>query len=296
MVAAPFARRPHRLRLGRRIHDRGRERDPGLPIDAGVMHLRVQRDALAAALALALEPVDDEEFPQRPAPVEQRRMEARHVLLELLSRSRLRQRDATDVIVDVDLVVVGPHGVRQLERHQRELAREHLGHVQAVDDVLPEVVVEVARVSLRQLELVHATDVHRRLGRLEMQEARVHPAQVVHLVSHGARRSVVRARPLRSSPLRCRPAKRAVHRGNIAVGQTPTRRVCPRPIAAAPVTPRGLRAARRSVGPPATRGDRCRRRGPGRSARTVPDDASRRRRRSTARRPSARRSARGGRS
>ena len=232
MQALPFARRLHLARLGRDVHDRGRERDAGLAIDAGVMHLRIQRDTSTTS-GPGFQPVDHEELPQRPAAVEQRRVQPCNVLLQLSMRARLRQRDPTDVIVDVDLVVLDPHRIRQLERHQRELAREHGRDVQAIDDVLLEVLVEVAGVAVGQFQRVQAADVHRRLRGLEMQEARIHAAQMVHALSPRVASRVMAGAGFPAPIEECfrsvvRRVRRVVDRGNIAADGATATRVCPR--------------------------------------------------------------------
>ena len=95
------------------------------------MHLGVDR-RLAG-----LQPLDDVELPQRAAAVEQARMQAADQLLQLLEGAGLGQHDAADVVVEIDVVVVDPDRVRQLERHLRQLALEHLGQVHAARQYAP---------------------------------------------------------------------------------------------------------------------------------------------------------------
>jgi hypothetical protein len=109
-------------------------------------------------------------------------VQPRDELVQLLGRTRAAQRDAAHVIVEVDVVIVDPHRLAELERHRRELARQHRRQVQPLREHRLEVFVEVAFVALGQLEHHQAADMHRHLGRLEMQERGVHAGQVVHVV------------------------------------------------------------------------------------------------------------------
>jgi hypothetical protein len=130
------------------------------------------------------EPFDDIELPKRPAAVEQAGMQACGQRLQLFLRAGLGQHGVADVVVDIEVVVLDPHRVGQVEGHQRQLAREHRRQVQAPRQVLLDIVVPVAPVALRQLVAVQRADVHWHLGGFQMQEGAVHRAQVVHL-AHG---------------------------------------------------------------------------------------------------------------
>jgi hypothetical protein len=170
------ARRLHRGRHGRvRIQHFG-QRHAGLAVDARVVHLAVQRH-LAALQAL-----DDVQLPQRPAAVHQRRVQSADELLQPLEAAGPRQDDMADVVVDVQVVVVHPNRVGQVEGHQRELALERADEVQPRRQVGLGILVEIACVALRQVEHGQAADVHRHLRRLEVQERGVHAAEVVHFV------------------------------------------------------------------------------------------------------------------
>jgi hypothetical protein len=126
-----------------------------------------------------VQPLDDDHLPQRSAAVEQRGVQARDELLELVHRAGLAQRDVTDVVVEVDVVVLDPDRVGELERHRRELAREQPREMEALREHPLHRLVVVALVALRQLEQHQAADVHRGLGGFEVQERCVHAAQVL---------------------------------------------------------------------------------------------------------------------
>ena len=148
-VGARLARRLDGARLGREVEHAGRHRDAGLAVDGGVVDLAVEADA---AVGQAL---DDVELPERAAAVEQHRVQPRGERLELRDRARLGQHHVADVVVEVDVVVVDPDRVGEVERHQRELAREHRRQVHPLGDVrLHRLVEAFAAVARRRLEQV----------------------------------------------------------------------------------------------------------------------------------------------
>jgi hypothetical protein len=174
-AARTRTRRLHHAAGGLDVEDGLAHFHAGLPVDARVVHLGVERHLAA------LQAVDDEELPHRPAAVDERGMQPRHVLLQLPVGARLGQRDVAHVVVDVDVVVVHPHGVGHVEGHQRELAREHVGQVDAAGHEALGVFVEVALVALGQVEHVERAHVHRHFRRFHVQEGGIKTAQVFHV-------------------------------------------------------------------------------------------------------------------
>jgi hypothetical protein len=177
VVGARTPRRRHLAHLGRGVVEHLGQLDPGLAVDAAVVRLGVVGD-----LAV-LEAVDDVHLPQRAAAVEQRGVQPRDQRVELLHRPGAAQGRAAHVVVEIDIVVLDPHRIGQLEGHLRELAVEQAAQVHALADQRLHVLVVVALVAFRQLEQHEAADVHRRLRRFEMQEGRVHAAQMIHRLS-----------------------------------------------------------------------------------------------------------------
>jgi hypothetical protein len=126
-------------------------------------------------------------------------MQPRRQRLELGEGARLGQHHVAHVVVEVDVVVVDPDRVGEVERHQRQLAGEHRRHVHALGDVrLDRLVVALAGVAGGRLEQVEAADVHRHLGAFHVQEGAVDDAQVFHL-GHGVLRRPSRLVPRRPS-------------------------------------------------------------------------------------------------
>ena len=147
----------------------------------------------------ALQPIDDEELPQRTTAVEQRRMQARHVLLQLAVGARLGQRDVPHVVVDVHVFLFDPDWIREVERHQRELAGEHVCQMDATGHESLGVLVEIALVARRQIEHVERTHMHRHFWGFKVQEGGVEAAQVFHVVSLIARSKAFIRIPCRHS-------------------------------------------------------------------------------------------------
>jgi hypothetical protein len=71
----------------------------------------------------ALEALDDPRLPQRPRPVERRAVDAADHRAQLLLAPGGRQRHVTHVVDDVEVGVVHPQRVMQVERHVHQPAR-----------------------------------------------------------------------------------------------------------------------------------------------------------------------------
>ena len=182
VFAAALRRGRDLARLRCEVEQRLRERHAGGAVERRVMDLGVQREVAR------LQPLDDVKGPQRPV--------ARHALgvqagdggFELPLRAGLGQPDPVDVAIEVHLVRAHPDGIGEVERHLRELAREHRRQRQPPRDVALHVVHEVAAMALRKLQQVHRADVHGRGGRLQVQEQCVEPRQRLQAASPRVRR------------------------------------------------------------------------------------------------------------
>ncbi len=153
------------------VEDRLRQRDPGLSVERGVVHLRVQRH-LAVGEAL-----DHRELPQRALAIQRLRMQLRHQRLELALAARLGQARALDVVVEIDLAGLDPYRVAKVQRHQGEATGENRREVHAPGDVLAHARQESAAQVRRTLEAAQAAHVHQRFRRLYVEEAGVESAQ-----------------------------------------------------------------------------------------------------------------------
>ncbi|MBK7473193.1 MAG: hypothetical protein IPI73_23775 [Betaproteobacteria bacterium] len=128
----------------------------------------------------ALHAFDDRELPQRPVAIEHPFVQPGHGGLELHLRAGPGQQQPLDVVVDVGPIVPDPHRIREVERHERELARKQRRQVHASLDVRADVVEEAAAVAFGLLEQHQAAHVHGHLRRFQVQEQGVERTQVLH--------------------------------------------------------------------------------------------------------------------
>jgi hypothetical protein len=161
----------------RRVEQRLHHQHAGLPVHRGVVDLEV-----VGHLAV-VEAVDHGDAPQRAVAVEQLRMQPSDAVFELRLGSGARQGEALHVVVEIDLVVVDPDRVGELQRHRRQLAGEHRHQVQALGQLAPKVVVEIALVAGRQRIAAERPHVLRRLGSLHVQEGPVESTHGLHVAS-----------------------------------------------------------------------------------------------------------------
>ena len=97
------------------------------------------RDDGEAALGDAVdvvEPLDDVELPQRPIEVERAGHQPRHLDAQLAPVAGLRQGDVADVELEVEVGILDPVRVVEVERHPHQPLAEHPGHVEALLDVV----------------------------------------------------------------------------------------------------------------------------------------------------------------
>ena len=169
------ARRPwHR----RHIVDHVGERRTGAAVDAGVMHLGIEPDLVV------LHAFEDIELPQRTGAVEKLGMHPADDALQRRPVVRRREAAAEDVAVDVELVVLDPARVIDVQRRLFQPRLQDRRNVQPRTDHRLEVLEEIALVILGQAEDRHASDMHRHFRRFQIQKRRVHRRQFLG-VTHG---------------------------------------------------------------------------------------------------------------
>jgi hypothetical protein len=103
-------------------------------------------------------------------------VQARDAGFQLRQRAGARQLHVVDVVDDVHVRHVDPHRVGEAQRHLGQLARKGRRQMQPRSHVSAHVFDKAARVTRGRLEQTEAADVHRHLGRFQMQEQRVQPA------------------------------------------------------------------------------------------------------------------------
>ena len=151
-------------------------------VDAGMVDLRVEADLVV------LHALEHIELPQRTRAVEKLGMHPADGALEDGAAVRRRQAGAEDVAVDVELIVLDPARVIDVQRRLRQPRLQDRRDVQAAGDHRLEVFEEVALIAVLQPEDRHAADMHRHLRRLEIEEGGVNRRQFARRVAHGPSR------------------------------------------------------------------------------------------------------------
>ena len=128
-----------------------------------------------------VQPFDDVELPQRPVEIERTRDQASHLDAQLSPVARLRQRDVTNVELEVEVGILDPVRVVQVERHPHQPLAEDAGLVQPLVDVVEDPLERdpAARRGRRVVDR-EAGPRHVRPGRLGVEERSVHSAQLLH--------------------------------------------------------------------------------------------------------------------
>lgn len=139
----------------------------GHAVDQGVVHLGVDGEPAV------LEAFDDVCLPQRAMPVQQAAVPPRGQLEQFAHPARRRQRRAPDVVVDVDVRVVGPAQVGDPADELRRVFAERGLEIRLCHQLFVEVPDEVSTGALRRLVQLQPADVHRMFARLSQQEDRV---------------------------------------------------------------------------------------------------------------------------
>ncbi len=189
----------HRPGEGVEVEQVDQQVGAGYPVDRGVVHLGDQRHLVV------LEPLDHGELPQGPASIEGDAGDVAHDLGQLVERARLGGGDAQDVAVEVEGLVLDPHGVVQAEGHEDRTAPEGRQQVQPLEVELADALEGVAPRHRIGVDEDDADDVHVGGGRLQVEERGIHAAQALH--------PVIIARPLGwrrwAAPPDLGPARRA---------------------------------------------------------------------------------------
>ena len=147
------------------VEDHLAEVDGRHPVDQDLVGLRQDREPAA------LDALDEVHLPQRTVPVEPARQDPAGQVPQLVDRPRPRQRGASYVVGQVEVLVVGPHRVGQPSRDRAQPLAVARHERDAVADQRDEPVVVEAR--RRRLEDLEGRVVHRRARGLRDQEGHV---------------------------------------------------------------------------------------------------------------------------
>ncbi len=172
LLALPRSSRPGRsVRIGLDVVDGLYHVHTGDAIDAGVVDLGHHGKASLWQPLDVVEPLDDGELPERFGEVERPGMQPRNLDAELSPVTGLRQPDVTHVILEVEVAILDPVRVIQIERHVDQLLAKRSRQVQAALEVGEDVLEAQLAPLDRALVVNHdATDVHGRLGGFEVEK------------------------------------------------------------------------------------------------------------------------------
>jgi hypothetical protein len=164
--------------------------DPAHPVDRGVMDLG---DIGIAALGQAfdiVEPLDHGEFPRRAFEIQRAGEDTRGLDAQLPPVSRRGQRNMADMVFEVEIGVLDPIGIVEVEGHAHHALAHGLGELQTAFEK-GEDILEADETSGRSRGVVDQdrSDVHRRVARFQRDEARIHALELLHRVPSRCRRA-----------------------------------------------------------------------------------------------------------
>ena len=157
----------------RHIVDHVGERGTRAAIDAGVMHLGIKPDLVV------LHALEDIKLPKRAGAIEKLGMHPAHDALQRRAIMGSRKAAPEDMAVDIELVVLDPGGMIDVEGRFFQPCLEDRRDVQPRGDHRLEFLEEVALVIVGQAEDRHAPDMHRHFRRFQIQKRRVHRGQLL---------------------------------------------------------------------------------------------------------------------
>jgi len=141
-----------------------------LDVDRRLVDLDEQREAACGQLEQAVEPLDDVDLPQRTCQVERPRMDARRLDAELAPVAGSGQRDVAHVVLEVEVLVVDPVRIVEVERHAPQLAPQRRLLGDAALDALEDALEAQRAAGHRALVVdVHERDVGVRVQRVRIQ-------------------------------------------------------------------------------------------------------------------------------
>ena len=161
----------------RRLH----QVDPAHPVDRRMVNLGdIGITALGQTFDI-VEPFDHGKLPRRAVEVERAGEDARRLDAQLPPVARRGQRHVADMVFEVEIGILDPVGIIEVEGHAHHALAHRLRQLQPAfeesEDVLePD---EPAGRSRRVVDQ-DRPDVHRRIARFQRNETRIHPLELLH--------------------------------------------------------------------------------------------------------------------
>ena len=157
---------------------------PGHAVDGRVVHLRHEGEAAGRHAGDVVEALDDVQLPQRPIEVEGPRHEASHLDAELAPVAGRRQGDVADVELQIEVGILDPVRVVEVERDADESLTEHAGLVEPLVDVIEDALERDGAAGRgRRVVDRDAPARHVRARRLGIEERGVHPGELLHVTT-----------------------------------------------------------------------------------------------------------------
>jgi hypothetical protein len=124
-LGEPGRGRRGRRRIGREVVQQRGDLVALGDIDRGVVDLEQHGEAADRQVEEAVEPLDHVHLPQRTVEIEGAGVDARGLDAELAPVTGLGQGDVAHVVFDVEVLVLDPVGIVEVERHAQDLLAEH---------------------------------------------------------------------------------------------------------------------------------------------------------------------------
>ncbi len=164
-----------RVRTALQIHAPRHQIAGGHPVGQCVMDLADDGDATVG------QALDEVHLPQWAVTVQRRAGNLADRLVELAAAARFLQPPRANVVVQVDVAVLPPHRVMELERDRDELIAERIKLVEsAPNDVAELLDTEGAATEVLQLDDRHLEGVHMDVRRLAVQQDGIPATQSLH--------------------------------------------------------------------------------------------------------------------
>ena len=161
--------------------ERGGQFQPGLAVDIGVVEADQYRKAARRHPFDIVHPFDDVDLPGCAFHIDTARHGTGSKDAQLTPVTGLRQADMAHMVLDIEILILQPVGVIQLERRLFQTAAEVGGSVQPVVDVLQDILVPHQTTGRGALVAEpEAADHHRLVGGFKIEEVRIHRCQLFH--------------------------------------------------------------------------------------------------------------------
>ena len=186
--------------VGGEIVHGGHQLDAFHAVDDAVVQLERYRERSLRHAGNGIQPLDHRHLPRRAAQIELASVDARDLDAQLAPVARLRQRDVTDVVLEVEVWIVDPvrhvQAAGQLGQPPPEGRRKVQSRVDLLEDALEG---DLAAGRRRLVVDEQHLDLHRGFGPFGAQHHVVGPAQLLHVALRSPRPELQSTRSARGA-------------------------------------------------------------------------------------------------